>query len=237
MTPEYYAKYKKLEDKIKGRRELKEGEELKNSFMVKLRKASNDLSPCLKCDKTLEILSNGLKTVIYSEFIDSGISIIQNSLDKKGIRHITITGKVPKKKRQDLVDEMNDPKGPQVFFITRAGGQGLDLKRIRQVILIEKGWTVESEEQVIGRAIRFRSHADLPLNERNVTIYHLVLIKPEDAGLISNRIDPKAKIDIMSPKKGGDHIISADLYMMKKSRGKDVLNKMIEARLEACQLK
>ena len=31
---------------------------------------------------------------------------------------------------------------------------------------------------MIGRAVRYKSHAHLPPAQRNVTVYHLVIVKP-----------------------------------------------------------
>ena len=36
---------------------------------------------------------------------------------------------------------------------------------------MESNWNVNTEEQVIGRAVRFCSHKDVPLAERNVEVY------------------------------------------------------------------
>ena len=46
----------------------------------------------------------------------------------------------------------------------------LNLENIRQVHVMEPYWHEIRIEQVIGRAIRFCSHKNLPLNERYVDI-------------------------------------------------------------------
>ncbi len=235
MTPEYYGKYNAIEKKIERTMERKKGDrggddsEKKNAFMVKMRKASNNLSPCLKCDVIMDLVNNGQKTIIYSEFLSSGIDIVKNILDSRQISYLFITGSVPKGKRAEIVEQINDPNGPKVLFITKAGGEGLDLRAMRQVILMEKGWTVESEEQVIGRAVRFRSHLHLPIDERNVTVYHLIIVKPEEYKFYDA---VTGMIKIPTKEQAADYptlnirllrkYLSADLYMFEKSRTKKI---------------
>jgi superfamily II DNA or RNA helicase len=59
----------------------------------------------------------------------------------------------------------------KALMITRAGAEGLDLKNIRQVLIMEPYWNDIRIEQVIGRAVRRNSHVDLPINERKVDVY------------------------------------------------------------------
>ena len=59
----------------------------------------------------------------------------------------------------------------KVFMITGAGAEGLSLKCVRTVHIMEPYWNKVRTEQVKGRAIRICSHADLPFEERNVEIF------------------------------------------------------------------
>ena len=59
----------------------------------------------------------------------------------------------------------------KVFMITGAGAEGLSLKCVRTVHIMEPYWNTVRTEQVKGRAIRICSHADLPFDERNVEIF------------------------------------------------------------------
>ena len=49
--------------------------------------------------------------------------------------------------------------------------EGINLKKVRNVHVMEPWHNKSRIDQVVGRAIRFCSHVDLPKNERNVTIY------------------------------------------------------------------
>lgn len=59
----------------------------------------------------------------------------------------------------------------KVYLISRAASEGLDFKNIRQVHIIDPWYNMNRTEQIIGRAVRNRSHCGLPFKERNVEIY------------------------------------------------------------------
>ena len=59
----------------------------------------------------------------------------------------------------------------KVVLISKAGSEGIDLKFIRQVHILEPWYNMNRIEQIIGRAVRNFSHKDLPFEERNVEIY------------------------------------------------------------------
>jgi len=59
----------------------------------------------------------------------------------------------------------------KVFMITGSGAEGLSLKCVRTVHIMEPYWNKVRTEQVKGRAIRICSHADLPFEERTVEIF------------------------------------------------------------------
>lgn len=48
----------------------------------------------------------------------------------------------------------------RVLLLSAAGGEGLDLKETDEVHVMEPHWNDPVVQQVIGRAVRFRSHAD-----------------------------------------------------------------------------
>ena len=55
--------------------------------------------------------------------------------------------------------------------ITSAGAEGISLRNVRQVHIMEPYWNMVRIDQVKGRAVRICSHMDLPPEERNVEIY------------------------------------------------------------------
>lgn len=59
----------------------------------------------------------------------------------------------------------------KVILISKAAAEGIDLKCIRQVHILEPWYTMSRIEQIIGRAVRNFSHVLLPFEERNVEIF------------------------------------------------------------------
>jgi hypothetical protein len=68
----------------------------------------------------------------------------------------------------------------RIFMITGAGSEGISLKNVRGVHLMEPHWNKVRMDQVKGRAVRICSHKDLAFNQRNVDIYtYLSVLTPE----------------------------------------------------------
>lgn len=59
----------------------------------------------------------------------------------------------------------------RVFCITSAGAEGLSLRNVRRVHIMEPFWNHVRTDQVKGRAVRICSHVDLDLEDRNVEVF------------------------------------------------------------------
>jgi superfamily II DNA or RNA helicase len=59
----------------------------------------------------------------------------------------------------------------KVLMITQSGAEGISLKNVQQVHIVEPYWNYVRIDQVIGRAVRTCSHVDLPPNLRKVTVF------------------------------------------------------------------
>ena len=71
-----------------------------------------------------------------------------------------------------LLNKTNKANGIiKILMITQSGSEGISLKAVRQVHIIEPYWNRARIDQVIGRAIRTCSHNELDKDKRNVTIY------------------------------------------------------------------
>lgn len=151
-----------------------------NAFMTLLRQASNNLQPCMKCDAAFEILKQGKKSIVFSEYRTSGLDLVKAKLDEKNIAYYEINGSMSQKDRKIIVEKINsnDKNNAKILFITRAGGEGLDLKGIRNVIILESGWNESGPDQVIGRARRYKSHTHLPKDQQTVVSHRFMMIKP-----------------------------------------------------------
>jgi hypothetical protein len=82
-----------------------------------------------------------------------------------------------------FTNEVGNKKGElcRVFCITAAGAEGLSLKNVRGVHIMEPYWNDVRMAQVKGRAIRICSHQELPLSERNVKIYTYITVYSREA--------------------------------------------------------
>lgn len=59
----------------------------------------------------------------------------------------------------------------RIILISPAGSEGLSLKNVRQVHIMEPYWNEVRINQMIGRAVRQCSHRDLKMEDRHVDIY------------------------------------------------------------------
>ena len=122
------------------------------------------------------LIANG-----YSKFDYQSDDI--NTMDK-GLRYTFITGSEGPGERKANKVAYNDLKNLsgeyiQVILISSAGAEGISLFGVRQVHIMEPYWNFGRMNQVFGRAIRFKSHKDLPEKERNVEQYLYVSFLPE----------------------------------------------------------
>jgi hypothetical protein len=68
-------------------------------------------------------------------------------------------------------DDNKDGSKVKVVLISKAGSEGIDLKFIRQVHILDPWYNMNRPEQTIGRAVRNFSHSLLPFEQRNVEIF------------------------------------------------------------------
>ena len=68
----------------------------------------------------------------------------------------------------------------KVIIGSQIAGEGVDLRYIREVHILDTWYHLNRTEQIIGRAIRFCSHSALPKEERNTTIHLYSAVFPEE---------------------------------------------------------
>jgi superfamily II DNA/RNA helicase len=118
------------------------------------------------------------KSVIYTNWLEYGIEPLTKILDKAGLTYSVFSGKTTGKGRQEIVKAFNFGS-VDVLLITKAGGEGLDLKGVQSIFVLDPPWNDSGLQQIIGRAIRYKSHAHLPVNQRKVDVYMAKLVSPE----------------------------------------------------------
>lgn len=116
----------------------------------------SNLSPKLKeLEGILDelVLQNQRKVVIFSEWTTMTF-LIGKHLSQAGIPFVELSGKVPVKKRQCLIDEFTSNPECKVFLSTDAGGTGLNLQAADCVVNFELPWNPAKLNQRVGRVSR-----------------------------------------------------------------------------------
>lgn len=125
---------------------------------VKDRKRPSEFYRCAICGR------------VYNECRE--ISEATDKHDFKIATYILVTGNIGGiKDIAEATTENMDGSKIKVILGTKATGQGVDLKWVRQVHILDPWHNNTRIYQAIGRGLRHCSHADLPPNKRNVTIY------------------------------------------------------------------
>lgn len=190
MTREYFKLYKKIENGVVKDHKIYSGNVEK--YLNGIRRAVNLVDENIETPKLLwtinkikDNLKNNKKTLIYSNWKQSGINLIEKKLNDEKIKYGKITGENKVSERNENVELYNQGK-IKILFITAAGSEGLDLKETSDVIIFEPHWNNERINQVIGRAVRFKSHENLLEKDRIVKIYTLLLQKPYYLGFFDS---------------------------------------------------
>tara|TARA_B100000780_G_scaffold276484_2_gene245142 strand:- start:11320 stop:13797 length:2478 start_codon:yes stop_codon:yes gene_type:complete len=142
-----------------------------------------------------EILDSPGLVLVYSQFRKlEGIGVFELVLRANGFSKYGEKGVDPKfaiysgeensEYREETLKVFNSPDNKiganlKVLMISSAGSEGLDLKNIRQIHIMEPYWNEVRIKQVIGRGVRHESHIDLPIKDRNVKVYRYFSLMSE----------------------------------------------------------
>ena len=147
------------------------------------RELFNTLSPKFTA-LFVNILSNfNSKQVVFSFFKEkSGVLTIHNLLKLCGIKTQLYTGDISDVQRTKILNKFNSPnnrygKNIKVLLLTEAGAEGITLLEVEHVHLLESSITPNKIIQAIGRAVRYKSHINLPKERQFVNIwkYHSII--------------------------------------------------------------
>ena len=90
----------------------------------------------------------------------------------------------------------------KIILATSAGAEGLDLKNIRQIHIMEPYWNQMRIEQVIGRGVRRDSHIELPVKDRTVEVFrYFSVLSDKDIRLTKDKLSTDDHIEQISLKK------------------------------------
>lgn len=164
----------------------------------KLNTAVDEITKSIKEDKNYRGLT-------YSNYLESGVNPMSDRLRAAKIPFGEFTGRLNDKQKKQIIEEYNTGKIKHLL-VSGAGAEGLDLKGTKLVQILEPHWNDPRIDQVIGRAVRYQSHAHLPENERTVRIQRFTAL-PKERGFFIKKRD-----------------IGADEYLTMLSKQKSELN-------------
>jgi SNF2 family DNA or RNA helicase len=106
------------------------------------------------------------KIVLFSEWTTM-LNLIEPMLRRVGADFVRLDGKVPQKKRQELVHRFQNDPNCRAIIMSNAGSTGLNLQAANTVINVDLPWNPAVLEQRIARAHRMGQ-------KRQVQVYLLV---------------------------------------------------------------
>lgn len=141
----------------------------------------------------LENVNNSKGSIfIYSNFVNyGGINLIVKILNKNGYSQYTMNNKKNNGKQYIVFDKSSpeikdkyiqafnhedNKDGSKIKILLGSPflSEGITLKNVRQVHILEPYWNMSKINQIIGRAIRNNSHKDLNTKDRKVEIYKYI---------------------------------------------------------------
>ena len=146
-----------------------------------------------KSPKTLEIIKSitsqeGIH-LVYSNFLDAGIKLVAGVLEEKGfsawtrgagegLHYAIFSGEQDAEEKAEILAACTSADNAygervKVLLISKSGTEGLDLKCVRHIHIMEPYWNMSLLLQIIARGVRYKSHVALPDDKKTVstTIY------------------------------------------------------------------
>jgi superfamily II DNA or RNA helicase len=134
---------------------------------------------------------------VYSNFKElGGIKSFIKFIEYHGYKNYKVYGEGPlryalwtgdekhrmKEEMKCIFNRKDNEDGSKINIIIGSPSvrEGVSFKRVRQVHILEPYWNMSRVLQIIGRAIRFCSHKDLPKKDRNVEVYLYLATRKED---------------------------------------------------------
>jgi superfamily II DNA or RNA helicase len=118
-------------------------------------------------DELLEvILDEGEAALVFSQYVEM-CRLIRAHLADRGVPTLFLHGRVPARRREELVARFQDGGAPVFLLSLKAGGVGLNLTRATHVVHYDRWWNPAVEDQATDRAYRIGQ-------DRPVQVHRLV---------------------------------------------------------------
>jgi superfamily II DNA or RNA helicase len=147
---------------------------------------------CNYSAKFLKILKHIMRStgpvIIYSNFKEyGGLKSLAKILEYHGysdytkygegqVRYASWTSDIKMQTREEIKAVFNQKANYngsklRIILLSPSGKEGLSLRNVRQIHILEPYWNWSRMLQIIGRGIRYCSHKDLPEEKRKVNVY------------------------------------------------------------------
>lgn len=148
------------------------------------------------------------------------LHLIGEVLRELELDYVMLTGKVPVKKRGQLIDEFEANDACRIFSSTESGGSGLNLQMADVVINFELPWNPAKKNQRIGRIDR------LGQKSTKLTVVNLIAVNTIETKIAAGLFLKQNLFDgVLSPDKDIDEV---DFSAKGRAQFIDQLEEMIE---------
>lgn len=182
----------------------------------------NEYSP--KLERLYSIIDKEYKnsiSLVYSNFLKYGILAFSKVLELNGYKlynpndlynkeykyYSIFSGDQTLEEKRDIVTRINTEENKNgdlisIILISKSGTEGLDLKRIRSVHILEPFFNFSVIQQVIARGVRYKSHIDMDESEKTVqpyiylSDYNKEILESEKTKLKESKKKKKEKIEL-----------------------------------------
>jgi superfamily II DNA or RNA helicase len=190
--------------------------------------------------------------LVYSTFLEYGVEAVSKVLDIVGFelytgskdetseesrkkKYAIFSGKQTEEEKTDILKVFNSNDNIEgnlikILMITKSGTEGLDLKNVRYIHIMEPYWNYSLLQQVIARGVRYKSHTMLEEKYRNVQVFiYLSDYNKGDLDEIKTKLAEKKKTAKVSKQ---DLIIekTTDIHMLTNAvRSQELIYKFLKA--------
>lgn len=145
----------------------------------KLQRAFQDLKKELDSDPRK-------KGLIYSNYIDAGLSPYAAALEQAGIPYGVYHGSISAQKRKEALKGYNEGT-LRALLLGPAAAEGISTKGTNMIQLLDPHWHESRGNQARGRGLRFDSHTGLPEDLKNVAVRRYIS-ESQDPSFIMRRL-------------------------------------------------
>lgn len=116
---------------------------------------------------------NGMpQTVVYSNYMQNGVLAFAEFLDQNGLqnKYAILTPDLSTEAFSRITESYNQGH-TSILLLHPEITEGISLKKTRQFHILEPIINKAMFDQVVARAVRYKSHSELPANQRHVNVY------------------------------------------------------------------